>query len=128
MQKGYKTPAKNRGIPHFVIKICLAQLLYHAKQKKKRGFAKFAFVFAILFSFIQKNNILYRKIPDRVGDFYVLSVIFSLDLKIGLGMCANGANVGGVLANHDMTAISALPDHLAIAGEYDAALNICKEL
>ena len=43
-------------------------------------------------------------------------------------MCANGANLGCVLANVDVAAVAALPEHIAVAGEYDAALDVLEQL
>lgn len=53
-----------------------------------------------------------KREPRRVLSF--LSIIFSLNLEEGLGVCANGAYLGSDLANYDMTAVSALPDSVAV--------------
>ena len=44
--------------------------------------------------------------------------IFSLKLEVALGMIANGADFGSILAYHDVTTIEALPNSIAFAAEY----------
>ena len=43
-------------------------------------------------------------------------------------MRADGAHLGSILADDDMAAVGALPDHVAVAGEHKAALNIRQQL
>ena len=43
-------------------------------------------------------------------------------------MGADGAELGGLLSHHDMAAIAALPDHIAIAGEDQAFFAIGQQL
>ena len=41
-------------------------------------------------------------------------IVLGLHLEVSLGMVADGANLGGVLANDDVAAVGALPDDVAI--------------
>ena len=41
-------------------------------------------------------------------------IVLSLHLEVGLGMVADGALLGGLLANHDMAAVGALPDDIVV--------------
>jgi hypothetical protein len=41
-------------------------------------------------------------------------VILCLHLEVGLGVIANGADLGSLLANDDVTAVRALPDDVAV--------------
>ena len=43
-------------------------------------------------------------------------------------MGAHRAHLGGLLAHVDVAAVAALPDHVAIAGEHNAALHIGQQL
>ena len=43
-------------------------------------------------------------------------------------MVANRAHFGSLLANHDMTAVAALPNHLLVAGENETAFNVGQKL
>ena len=43
-------------------------------------------------------------------------------------MGADGAHNGSLLAHDDVAAVSALPDHVAVSGEYEAALDVGDEL
>ena len=43
-------------------------------------------------------------------------------------MIANGALCGSLLADYDVTAVSALPYGVALAGEYEVALYVRKKL
>ena len=49
--------------------------------------------------------------------FFVL-VVLCFDLEVSLRMFANGANLRCLFANVDVAAVCALPDHVAISGEY----------
>ena len=42
------------------------------------------------------------------------SIVFRLNLEIALGMCANGANLGSLFADADVTAVDALPDNVLV--------------
>ena len=54
--------------------------------------------------------------------------ILGFDLEICLRMVANRTHFGSFLANHDMTAVAALPDHLLVAGENESAFDIGQQL
>ena len=66
-----------------------------------------------------------RGSKDRKGR---KSVVFSLDGEVALGMIAHGADFGGLLADHDVAAVAALPDHVAVAGEDHTGLHIAQQL
>ena len=51
-----------------------------------------------------------------------LSVILSQNGEVSLRVVAYGADLGGLLADADVTAVTALPDGVAVAGEDDASL------
>lgn len=42
-------------------------------------------------------------------------IIICRELEIALRMSANGADLGSVLANHEVTTVAALPDAVAFA-------------
>ena len=52
--------------------------------------------------------------PNRSNDRLGL-IILGLDLEIGLGMVAHGAHLGCLLANNDVAAVAAVPNHVAVA-------------
>ena len=58
----------------------------------------------------------------------IFLIVFSLDLEISLGMCANGAYFRSLLANNNVAAVRALPDHVAITREDQTALNVSEQL
>ena len=60
--------------------------------------------------------------------FLFPSIVFSLQLEIIPGMGADGAHLGGLLAHMDVATVGALPNHVAIAGEDNAALHIGQQL
>ena len=41
-------------------------------------------------------------------------IVFCLDLEVRLWMVADGAYVGSLLANYDVTAVGTLPDNITI--------------
>ena len=43
------------------------------------------------------------------------AIVHGLDFEESLGMEANGANLGGVFADNDVTAVAANPDGVALA-------------
>ena len=59
----------------------------------------------------------------RVSRFLEL-VVSCFDLEVSLRVFANGANLRCLFANVDVAAVSALPDHVAISGEYQTAFNV----
>ena len=60
--------------------------------------------------------------------FLFPSIVFSLQLEIIPGMGADGAYLGGLLAHMDVATVGALPNHVAIAGEDNAALHVGQQL
>ena len=55
-------------------------------------------------------------------------VVLGEELKVALRMSANGAKFGSFLTNHDVATVGALPDAVALAGEYYAVLNVLEQL
>lgn len=58
-----------------------------------------------------------RKSDPKVRRGLKILIILSLDVEVGLRMITYRANFRSLLANHDMSAVSALPDHVAVFGE-----------
>lgn len=56
------------------------------------------------------------------------SIIFRFELEISLRMLAHRADFRRALAYHDVAAVGALPDHIAVAGEDEAAFHIGEQL
>ena len=56
--------------------------------------------------------------------FQKVSIVLSLDLEISFGVLAHGANLRSLGANHDVTAVGALPNLVAIAAEYQSILHV----
>lgn len=50
--------------------------------------------------------------------------VLSLKLEVSLIMTAHWALLRGLLTNYNVTALQALPNGIAIAAEYQAALNV----
>ena len=55
-------------------------------------------------------------------------VILSLHLEVCLRMRAYRADLGSLLADHNVAAVAALPDRIAFLGEYQAVLHIRQKL
>ena len=63
----------------------------------------------------------------RNSQFSILNfqlVIVSLEFKVGFRMCADRADLGRLPANHDMSAVGALPYTVAVAGKDQLILDI----
>ena len=58
--------------------------------------------------------------------FFVL-VVLCFDLEVSLRVFTNGANLRCLFANVDVAAVCALPDHVAISGEYQTAFNVFQQ-
>ena len=56
------------------------------------------------------------------------SIVLGLDFEVGLGMGADGADHGGLLAHDDVAAVAAFPDGVAFLGEDQLVLDIGQEL
>ena len=55
------------------------------------------------------------------------SIVLGVDLEVGLGMGAGGADVGGLGAYHDVAAVAAFP-HLDLAlGEDSGGLHVVQQ-
>lgn len=67
-------------------------------------------------------------VPPGKPDREVSLVIFSLYLEICLRMCTDRANLRGFPAYADMSAVGALPYHVAVLGKYQVAVYIGKKL
>jgi hypothetical protein len=57
-----------------------------------------------------------------------LLIVSSMDQEVRLRMLANRTKLRSLLADNDMAAIAALPDHVLIARENDTLLDIAQEL
>src|SRR5699024_10948121 len=68
-----------------------------------------------------------KKRPRRPAGADVCSIILGLELKIGLGMGAHGANLRRGAAEVDVAAVAALPDVLAVLLEHLALLQVLQE-
>src|SRR5699024_7726416 len=55
-------------------------------------------------------------------------VILSLHLEVCLRMSAYRADLGSLLADHNVAAVAALPDRIAFLGKYQAVLHIRQKL
>ena len=54
--------------------------------------------------------------------------VFRLNLEVALRMVAGGTDLGSLLADDDMAAVAALPDHIAFAREYNSILDVLQQL
>ena len=59
--------------------------------------------------------------------FLSLSIIFSVDLEVALGMSAGGADLRSGSSYHDMSAVAALPNLDLALLEYLSGLNVVKK-
>jgi hypothetical protein len=69
--------------------------------------------------------------PPCLGILCPLSfslVVGGLKLEVRFIVTANGALLGGVLANYDITALQALPDSITIAREDQTTLDVGQQL
>ena len=57
-----------------------------------------------------------------------LLIVLCMDKEVRLRMLADRAKLRSLLADDDMAAIAALPDHVLIAREYDTLLDVAKKL
>ena len=64
-----------------------------------------------------------KKAP-MTGAFPSKLIVGCAQSEVCLGMIANRANLGSTLANVDMAAVAALPNHVALAGEYQAVFDV----
>ena len=64
--------------------------------------------FCFIHYYMQKKEAAVQAAPK------MLSIVISLDLEVSLGMCANGAHTGSILANVDVSAVGALPYSIAV--------------
>ena len=55
-------------------------------------------------------------------------VIFRLNLEVALRMVAGGTDLGSLLADDDMAAVAALPDHITLAREHHSILDVLQQL
>ena len=49
-------------------------------------------------------------------------------MEVGLRVVTDGTYLGRLLANHNVSAVAALPDYVAILGEYALLLDVIQEL
>ena len=54
--------------------------------------------------------------------------VFRLNLEVALRMVAGGTDLGSLLADDDMAAVAALPDHITLAREHHSILDVLQQL
>ena len=63
----------------------------------------------------------------NVFSMLLKSIVFSVDLKVSLSVCANGANLRSLCTHNDVTAVTALPNLNFALCENFLSLNIVKQ-
>ena len=54
-------------------------------------------------------------------------IVFSVDFEVSLGVCAGGAKLGSIGANHQVTAVAAFPDLDFALGEDLGGLHVLQQ-
>ena len=57
-----------------------------------------------------------------------ISIVFGLDLEVALRVIAYRTGVGSLGTDYDMSAVCALPYHVAVSGEYEPIFDIFDKL